>query len=275
MDLTHKIESVELRYKETLEEFFNSVYDDKFLASHGLDHHRRVWIYSKQLLALMADHMNTSDLLLPSKLIISSYLHDIGMSVDTGRQHGKHSRDICTQFLNSNNLPLNVYRDVLEAIENHDSKDYQSYTDGSTGNLLRILSIADDLDAFGFIGIYRYTEIYLARGIRYDELGSMIIENASKRFENLVNIMGFDQSFIQKHKTRYQMLQNFFGNYNDQIPSYRFGMMVPSGYCGVVELISHIIEGEISLQDLLVDNLYKSSDPVIDWYLGRLSSELS
>jgi hypothetical protein len=31
--------------------------------------------------------------------------------------------------------------------------------------MLTILSVADDLDAFGYIGIYRYIEIYLERGI--------------------------------------------------------------------------------------------------------------
>ena len=30
--------------------------------------------------------------------------------------------------------------------------------------LLTILSVADDLDAFGFSGIFRYSEIYLIRG---------------------------------------------------------------------------------------------------------------
>ena len=32
-----------------------------------------------------------------------------------------------------------------------------------------ILSVADDLDAFGFTGIYRYLEIYLTRGINPED----------------------------------------------------------------------------------------------------------
>ena len=39
-------------------------------------------------------------------------------------------------------------------------------------NLLTILSVADDLDAFGFIGIYRYSEIYLTRGIDPEKIGT-------------------------------------------------------------------------------------------------------
>ena len=35
-------------------------------------------------------------------------------------------------------------------------------------DLLTVLSVADDLDAFGFTGIYRYSEIYLTRGINPD-----------------------------------------------------------------------------------------------------------
>ena len=44
-----------------------------------------------------------------------------------------------------------------------------------------MLSVADDLDAFGFTGIYRYSEIYLMRGINPNQLGHLIIENAAKQ----------------------------------------------------------------------------------------------
>ena len=43
--------------------------------------------------------------------------------------------------------------------------------DGINNDLLTILSVSDDLDAFGYIGIYRYTEIYLTRGIDPEKIG--------------------------------------------------------------------------------------------------------
>ena len=88
------------------------------------------------------------------------------MSVDPGVKHGKHSRDLCQRFLMENNLPENDFTDVLEAIENHDNKDYSGNT--IQNDLLTILSISDDLDAFGITGIYRYSEIYLTRGIGFE-----------------------------------------------------------------------------------------------------------
>ena len=49
MELSGIIESAEKQYKQILEEFFISVYDESLLPSHGIDHHRRVWKYSKEL----------------------------------------------------------------------------------------------------------------------------------------------------------------------------------------------------------------------------------
>ena len=58
-------------------------------------------------------------------------------------------------------------------------------------DLLNILSVADDLDAFGYTGIYRYSEIYLTRGISPKEIGNLIRENASRRYHNFEKIFGF------------------------------------------------------------------------------------
>src|SRR5450759_281280 len=123
MNLTVTIESAENKFKPILEEFFISVFDEKTLSSHGIDHHRRVWGYSKELFNIIAAQKPSSFTLLLPKLIIASYLHDIGMSVESGIRHGKHSKDLCIQFLTKNNLPLNDFQDVLEAIENHDNKE--------------------------------------------------------------------------------------------------------------------------------------------------------
>jgi HD superfamily phosphodiesterase len=272
MNLTLQFESAEERFKQILEDFFVSIYDEKSLVSHGLDHHRRVWSFAKELLPIYTGNKKISTIHLPEKLIIASYLHDIGMSVDHGIRHGIHSRDICIRFLNQYNYPLDDFSDVLSAIENHDNKNYSA--DTNVGALLTILSVADDLDAFGFIGIYRYAEIYLARGIRYNVLGNMIIENASRRFNNFINNAENNQTFIQIHKKRYLILENFFSRYNDQITFYSFGRKNPLGYCGVVEQINKIIKGNMSFHDLSVDRLNESSDQILTWFLKGLTSEL-
>ncbi len=49
-------------------------------------------------------------------------------------------------------------------------KDYTSKR--GSNDLLTVLSVADDLDAFGFAGIYRYSEIYLMTGYKPQSIGS-------------------------------------------------------------------------------------------------------
>jgi HD superfamily phosphodiesterase len=273
MSITGTIESAEKQYKQILKDFFNSVYNAKSLSSHGIDHHRRVWNYSKELLELipLKNIANTSQL--ASELIIASYLHDIGMSVDTGVKHGSYGRDLCMQFLIKNNLHRNDWQDVLEAIENHDNKDYAR--NASMNELLTILSIADDLDAFGYIGIFRYSEIYLTRGIDYKKTGYMIRENAEKRFDNFVKAFGSESEIVQKHKKRYHILDDFFSKYNEQIPSYHFGTENPSGFCGVIEIILFLMNKKLQIKDLFKKPNKFSNNSVILWYFAELEKELS
>ena len=207
------IVSAELRFRQILEDFFISVYDEKSLPSHGISHHRRVWSFAKELLNLPC-HSKSAGGNLAVKLIIASYLHDTGMSVEKGMRHGKHSRDFSIEFLTRNNLNPDNYTDMLDAIENHDRKNYLIQ---STDNiLLTLLSLADDLDAFGFTGIYRYTEIYHLREIKPEFLGYRIQENAKVRFDNLEKTLASCSDFLQKNKNRYKILDNFFTEYNRQ-----------------------------------------------------------
>lgn len=272
MNLTDAIESAELRFRQILEEFFISVYDEESLPSHGIDHHRRVWSYSKELLLLFNDSFSTGIYQLTSNLLIASYLHDIGMSAETGVRHGKHSMDICSRFLRNNNLPVDEYQDALTAIENHDRKDYRD--DTPANDLLKILSVADDLDAFGFTGIFRYSEIYLTRGTDPREIGKMINENAGKRFDNFLATYGFSDSLVQKHRKRYEILLNFFNEYNKQALSYQFGGNSPNGYCGVIELLTDVINKKIKLKDICREPEIFSNDPVINWFFKGLLVEL-
>lgn len=273
MNLTVTIESAELQFKQILEEFFKSFYDENSLYSHGIDHHRRVWNYSKKLLTIYAGKRPPGISQLPAKLIIASYLHDIGMSVETGIRHGKHSRELCILFLSKHNLPENEYKDVLDAIENHDNKDYTGNT--CVDDLLAILSVADDLDAFGFIGIFRYSEIYLTRGIDPAKIGHLILENAGKRFDNFVSTFGFADELVQKQKKRFYFLDSFFSEYNKLIPYYQFGGPHPSGYCGVIEILNSLIKEKAVLRDMFFVRDKYSYDPVVHWFFNGLAAELS
>lgn len=273
MILTDTIESAERKFKQILEEFFIGIYDERSLPSHGIYHHRRVWIYAKEVLTLFAGHDPDIISRLSSKLIISSYLHDIGMSVETGLKHGRHSRDLCLQFLNTIQLPENEYRDVLYAIENHDNKDYSSID--NENELLTILSVADDIDAFGFTGIFRYAEIYLTRGIKPEDIGYHIRQNAGKRFDNLSATLQLFNEFVQKQKKRYDLLDGFFEEYSNQAGLYQFGRQEPYGHCGVVDLINETIRKKESFKSLLIKPMEQFPDKIIRWFIDGLREEMS
>ncbi|HBZ20410.1 MAG TPA: hypothetical protein DEO60_04715 [Bacteroidales bacterium] len=82
--------------------------------------------------------------------------------------------------------------------------------------VLKILSVADDLDAFGYIGIYRYLEIYIARNIRPEVIGEEIRKNALRRFQNFeIKYRNFPE-LIEKHRERFLILDDFFVRYNKE-----------------------------------------------------------
>jgi HD superfamily phosphodiesterase len=220
MNLTVFIESAEFRFRQILEDFFVSVYVEQNLPSHGLSHHRRVWNYAREILSFQSCINSALACCDPAKLIIACYMHDIGMSADPGPRHGKKSRELCQKFLVSNNFDPDDYFDLLETIENHDDKDYAS--GGHDSNLLAILSLADDLDAFGYTGIYRYCEIYLRRGISPVELGERIRENALVRFDHFAGTIPEDMEYISRHRKRYEILDSFFRNFSIKAGSYNF-----------------------------------------------------
>jgi HD superfamily phosphodiesterase len=272
MLLSEKIASSETKYKKKLEEFFGCIFDISFLPSHGIDHHRRVWHYAKEILDQLAYHDVEIDQTLTDKLIITCFLHDSGMAVDQGSRHGAEGRKICERFLSENNLYADEFSDVLHAIENHDNKDYTGIN--KPGELLTILSVADDLDAFGFIGIYRYLEIYIARKEQIKELGYLIIENSENRFQHFLRTYGFYNSLVGKHVKRYDIINSFFNSYNEQVSFYKFDNQLAIGYCGVVEIIMQMLKNNQLSPDI---NSLSSDypDPVVQWFFGELNNELS
>jgi len=273
MDLSESIKSAEDIYRQKLEDFFNSVYNERSLPSHGIDHHRRVWGYTKEIIDLFP-FVKAADMpKLAVDLILACYMHDIGMSVDPGVKHGKHSRNLCIRFLQKHNLSVANFKDVLEAIENHDNKDYAQKD--TANDLLSILSVSDDLDAFGYIGIYRYAEIYLTRGIEPEKLGHRIMDNAEKRFQYFVRSLGTGNKIAVKHTMRYKTTDRFFRKYNEQLPSYNFGSTHPHGYCGVIELFTHMMDRRIELQEIYLEPEKYLVDPTIRWFFAELEKELA
>ncbi len=146
------------------------------------------------------------------KLLIACYLHDLGMAIDQSEKHGIHSKKICESFLEVEKINPADCADLLEAIENHDNKEYTEFPDGN--NLLLLLSVADDLDAFGYTGILRYADIYLQRGVSQDNLGRMVLENSEKRFRNFEKVFTGIPKLVDRHRIRYMILHDFYSTFN-------------------------------------------------------------
>jgi HD superfamily phosphodiesterase len=271
MDLPELIDSSEKKLIQPVEDFFIKKYKEGFLISHGLEHHRRVWKYAKELLQHSYSQKEDPDPELVDKLLIACYMHDIGMATDPGEKHGRHSRLLCEEFLSRQNLKKEDFRDVLQVIESHDNKEYTCTLNNN--ELHKLLSAADDLDAFGYTGIWRYVEIYRIRGTTFHQLGKEIPKNALSRFENFTSVFGQYPGLIEKHTPRFNCLISFFEEYNHQISEYQFDTKNPSGYCGVIEILSEVFTAEILSKSLPNDKLNISDDPVIQYFLIAFGRE--
>ena len=130
---------------------------------------------------------------------------------------------------------------VLNAVENHDDKTYHDTGPlfGKNGlNVLRALTICDDLDAFGKTGVYRYAEIYLMRSIPMEDLGLKIMANLSGRFANFIATCSWLPEIIRIHVPRHNITEDFFRNYNLQIRMIeKDGSRSDTGPVGVIKEI--------------------------------------
>jgi hypothetical protein len=274
MNLADNIKSAEIKYCQILEDYFILSWWNTVLYSHDIDHHRRVWHYAKELLKEKSISGEEITSVLPEKLLIASSLHDLGMSIDSGIRHGILSRELCKSFLKKNNLFEHEYYDVLDAIEYHDDKEYlKSYND--INELLTILSIADDLDAFGYIGIYRYLEIYLTRGIQPEIIGYEIRKNARKRYQNFESAFKKRTELIERHKKRFMVLDDFFAGYNRQIKDYSFDQKISPDHIKIINIVTDMIGNKIPPKKIEAKNFGLSNDLELSNFVGQLISELN
>ncbi len=210
MKYSEIIRQAEDSFLGSVEDFFKKAWGETDLPSHDLDHHRRVWNYVKEILGYYSEPEINQKIII--NLLIASYFHDIGMSEDQGIRHGYRSRMAAESYLTLNRLRLSDHMDALTAIENHDNKEYGNPE--SSNIILKILSVADDLDAFGSEGITRYLEIYRARGISEESIGYKILENAESRFENFKKFTEPGSELFNIHSIRYNELREYFEGNN-------------------------------------------------------------
>jgi hypothetical protein len=210
--LNDRIRDTQARWLNRLFQLNRSYFAATGLPSHNHWHHLRVWGFMKELLGQLDQQgiAYSQDEL--DGLIIACFFHDAGMASTLDEAHGRVSADLCHRFFVEHpKLAPRCILSVLEAIEVHDNKDYSNMpAPKEKPPLSLLLTVADDLDAFGNTGILRYTEILLLRGWKLEDLPDRILNNARGRMTHLEAAFAQNRQFIEKQRQRCNLLNEFF-----------------------------------------------------------------
>ena len=197
-------------WEEDIIRYCAGLYKGHWLPSHDIGHHKRVWKNACLISSRFPIEGEYNQDVFFEQLIIACYFHDMGLLCEKGPRHGKESRRICEEFIRLHTDKIHYETDtMLLAIEHHDDKDYASEEDSEQSVLYQVLTLADDLDAFGAIGCYRYIEIYLMRNLESESIPGLILENATNRLNNFklkVKRSEFLQELIQEKYDRLRIL---------------------------------------------------------------------
>ncbi len=208
----------ESRWLHVATAYLKKLYQNVWLPSHDLDHHLRVWNHCKLLAKSPVVQSQILDTISAEQMFLSCLFHDTGMIQDYSEKHGH----LGVQFLNTFFQTIDLdkpegYELISYAIEHHDEKFHiaDNFSTLDTKNqLLRLVSTADDMDAFGQIGIYRYILIYTRRGIDIGELPARVIPNIEARFKNLENLLKGDNLLLNEQWKQFEITRNYFKSLN-------------------------------------------------------------
>jgi hypothetical protein len=181
------IKETEAKLLSYLEEELKEVFKDTWLPSHGIEHHKRVWRFSRRLLSGFSQKGHSFSKDFVEALLVASLMHDTGLTKTLSVEHGEKSallaEDFLTKYSQWNNT---LTEEMLQAIIQHDNKNYLVAEKSPVfPDLYTLLTVADDLDAFGAVGLYRYIEIYHLRNFKLSDMLPAIKDNLNQRY-NLV-----------------------------------------------------------------------------------------
>ncbi len=213
------IEKLESKWLEDFVNFNRSLFRDKNVPSHDHLHHLRVWFFAKDIIQYLSQEGIEFDYQSLEALMISVFFHDTGLTKTLDETHGIQSKQICQKFFKNNSIKIPKLSEALFLIKHHDDKSYQNevYKTGKPNDNLSILCVADDLDAFGSIGVFRYSEIYTLRGISINDLAPKVISNLNNRFSNFVKVYDHYPHLIQQHRSRYLTTMSFYEDLNNEL----------------------------------------------------------
>lgn len=205
MDYQEKINKLEQKWIKDLIHFNSMHFKQAVLFSHNESHHIRVWHICKELIRSVQNEINIES------LFFAAFFHDSGLVLNNGFNHGKLSKQIFKAYCLQQRIVLSNMNLTESMIEFHDDKTYIKKTENLTESIeFKILCAADDLDAFGIIGIYRYLEIYLIRQIKSIEIPGLILENLNNRFQNFQFHFKQYTELYNKYEKKYLISLDFF-----------------------------------------------------------------
>jgi HD superfamily phosphodiesterase len=238
------IYNVEQKWLKTLFKVCRDTFSNSFLPSHDETHHYRVWLIARELISELGTHDLYFSEIEIENIIIAIFFHDAGMAKNLEKEHGRISRNICENFFKINpEKKIRCLNEVYEAIEKHDDKEYKNNIQFPVKptNLFFILSVSDDLDAFGIIGIYRYAEIFLMRNININDLPKKVLDNLNSRFDYFQKNYGFLARFAEKQKARYLTIKSFYEALQKQLTDKAYSSSTRYGPLGVINSIIHFV----------------------------------
>ncbi|MDA3779025.1 MAG: HD domain-containing protein, partial [Bacteroidales bacterium] len=196
--MKNRIIEIENKWLNKLYNLSKLSFNKCHLPSHDQNHHLRVWHYCKEIIQ-NNDRIKYFSYFDIENIIIACFFHDIGMTKTIDIRHGIESRKICEIFFAQNkSIKPKGYIEILDAIEKHDNKEYKKKKKDLL-YILSVLSLADDIDAYGIIGVLRYLEIYYLRDNNILKLSDDILINLEKRYNNFITKYPYLEKFNEIH----------------------------------------------------------------------------
>ncbi len=273
------IGEAEERWLEPLQRHVTGLFARTFLPSHDQTHHQRVWNNCRILLREISRFNARPHRSLVEGVMVAAWFHDSGMASDPGRKHGALGREMCEEFFREGGYQIpERYSELLDAIENHDRKGDRActgFTAEESPGILDILAVADDLDALGTIGIYRYAEIYLHRSVPPWSLGVSVLGNAQARFMSMAKCCSTCPALMERASGQYTVLTDFYNLYNQQLLTGTLPDEVMWGHLGIVNHIRRMcVEGGVRPEQMIHSPDLKNAGMMVKSYFKELKDEL-
>jgi len=274
--LLERISDSEQKWLKPLYNQSKAIFEKTHLPSHDAEHHLRVWLHCRGLLIELHKAGIEITYATIDKAIVACFFHDAGLSKDMSEQHGFLGRKICEDFFNQNPFfQVPDMEEVLDAIEQHDDKskkELTTITPDTMKTVLKLISAADDLDALGYIGVFRYIEIYLMRGIPDVEIPKKVCNNLRNRFSNFLNTYSGLSKYAEKQKNRYKETYDFFTEL-DALISEKSELL--DSQLAVFNIIKEkLVKKKMGINETIEETLRTNTKGYALWYFSKLRNEL-